>query len=256
MPPFLFPVVAAPFVGSVLGVWVRRIPAGLPVALDRSRCELCGHTLGPRDLMPIASYLWQRGRCRHCGGRVAPAHLAIEVAAVAVALSAAAVEPDAAWLWADCVFGWGLLALGWIDWTHLRLPDVLSLPLLLAGLAATAWLDPAEATGHALAAALGYAALRLLALGYRAWRGREGLGGGDAKLLAAIGAWVGLAGLGPTLLLAAVAGLVAAVLRGGGLRATTVIPLGTCLAVAAWAVRLFAGRWAPALASAMDATGW
>ena len=222
----------------MLGVWVRRMPAGQPVGWDRSRCELCGHALGAAELVPIASYLWQRGRCRHCHGRVSPAHLAIELAATAVALSAAAAQPDPAWLWADCVFGWGLLALGWIDWTHLRLPDALSLPLVLAGLAATAWLDPAMATDHAAAAALGYVALRLLAFGYRAWRKREGLGGGDAKLLAAIGAWVGLAGLGPTLLGAAVAGVLAAALRGGGFRATTVIPLGTCLAVAAWAVRL------------------
>ncbi len=238
MPPFVLPLLLAPFAGSVLGVWVRRIPAGRPVALDRSRCESCGHALGPGELVPVASFLLQRGRCRRCGAPIAPAHLLIELAAVAVAGSAALAEPDAAWLWADCVLGWGLLALGWIDWTHLRLPDVLTLPLLLAGLAATALLDPAEAPGHALAAALGYAALRALALGYRAWRGREGLGAGDAKLLAASGAWVGLAGLGPVLLAASAAGLAVAVLRGGRLRATTVIPLGTCLAAGTWAARL------------------
>ncbi len=233
----------APFIGSLLGVLVRRLPEGRPVALDRSRCESCGHPLGPAELVPVLSYLWQRGRCRHCGVRIAPTHLWIELAATAVAASALPFAPGPAALWADCVLGWGLLALAWIDWTHLRLPDALTLPLLLAGLAATAWLDPADTTDHAMAALAGYAALRLLAVAYRALRGREGLGGGDAKLLAAAGAWVGLAGLGPVLLIAAVAGVGAALVRGGGLRTATVVPLGSCLAVGVWAVRL-AGEWA------------
>ena len=232
------PIIVSPIVGSFLGVLVRRLPAGRPVAWARSACETCGHALSPRELLPVASFLWQRGRCRHCGGRIAPAHLAIELAAVAVALSAVTFDRDAADLWADCVLGWVLLALAWIDWTDLRLPDGLTLPLVLAGLAATVLLDPAAITDHAVAAALGYAALRLLALAYRAWRGRDGLGAGDAKLLAAAGAWVGVAGLGPTVLLAALAGFGVAVIRGGGLRATTVIPFGTCLALGCWIVRL------------------
>ncbi len=238
MAPFVLPLLAAPIVGSMLGVWVRRLPAGRPVAIDRSCCEACGHVLAARDLVPVISFVLQRGRCRYCGAPIAPAHLAIELAALLVPGTAALVQPDPAWLWADCALGWGLLALGWIDWTHLRLPDVLTLPLLLAGLAATALLDRDMASDHALAAALGYAALRLLALGYRAWRGRDGLGEGDAKLLATAGAWVGLAGLGPVLLVAAVAGVPVALLRGGRLRASTMIPFGTCLAVATWAVRL------------------
>ncbi len=205
----------------------------------RSCCERCGRVLSAAELVPFVSFMWQRGRCRGCGGPIAPAHLWIELAAVAVAASAVTAEPDPATLWADCGLGWALLALAWIDWTHLRLPDALTLPLLLAGLGATAWLDPAEATGHAVAAALGYAALQLLAIGYRALRGRDGLGGGDAKLLAAAGAWVGLSGLGPVLLIAACAGILVALVRGGGLQATTVVPFGTCLAVGTWLVRLF-----------------
>ena len=234
----LLPLLAAPFVGSFLGVLIRRLPDGRPVALDRSRCEACGHALGPAEMVPVASYLLLGGRCRHCGARVPRVHLWVELAALAIPATAAPFEPDAAWLWADCVLGWALLALGWIDWTHLRLPDVLTLPLLLAGLGATLLLDPAMAPDHALAAALAYAALRLLSVVYRRVRGREGLGEGDAKLLAAAGAWVGLAGLGPILLIAAITGLLAALLRGGGLRANTVVPLGTCLALGTWAVRL------------------
>ena len=209
------------------------------MVLDRSRCESCGQALGPAELVPIASYIWQRGRCRHCGAAIARFHLIFELAAVLVAAWASLLEPEPLWLWADCVFGWGLLALAWIDWTHLRLPDVLTLSLLLAGLGATALLDPAAATDHAIAAAFGYLALRLLSFAYLKLRGREGLGAGDAKLLAAIGAWLGLSGLGPVLLMACLAGIAVAVIRGGSLRATTVIPLGTCLATAAWLVRLY-----------------
>ena len=239
MPAFLAPLIAAPFIGSFLGVLVRRLPTGRTVVLGRSSCEACSHPLGVAELVPIASFLWQRGRCRHCGAPIAREHLWIELAAILVPASAAYFEPDALWLWVDCVLGWGLLALGWIDWVHLRLPDVLTLPLVLAGLAATVWLDPADTTDHAIAAAAGYGSLRLISLAYRAWRKRDGLGEGDAKLLAASGAWVGLAGLGPTLFIAALTGVVAAMLRGGHLRAHTVVPLGTCLALGTWVVRIW-----------------
>ena len=234
----VWPLLAAPFVGSVLGVLVRRLPAGLPVVLDRSRCEHCGHPLRPVELVPVLSFLWQRGRCRHCGAAIARQHLWMELAALAVPASAAWFEPDGVFLWADCLLGWMLLALAVIDWTHLRLPDALTLPLLLAGLAEAAWLEPGEAADRAWAAALGYGVLRLLGLAYRWLRGRDGLGGGDAKLFAASGAWVGLAGLGPTLGIAAAAGFAAALVRGKGLRAHTMVPLGSCLALGTWAVRL------------------
>ena len=239
-----WPLLAAPFVGSVLGVLVRRLPRGEPVGWARSRCEACGATLGARDLVPLLSYVLLRGRCRRCAAPISPMHPAIELAAVAVAASAALVAPDPATLWADCALGWGLLALAWIDAEHLRLPDALTLPLLLLGLAATALLDPAALADHALAAALGYAAFRAVSLGYRRWRGREGLGAGDAKLLAAGGAWVGLEALSSVVLLGAVLGLCGAALlvRPGreGWR-TTRVPFGPSLALAIWAVQLGAG---------------
>ncbi len=231
---------AGPFVGSFLAVLVRRLPRGEPVALARSACEHCGRRLAPLELVPIASYLALRGRCAGCGGAIAAEHLHIELAATALAASAAASGSDARLLWTSCGFGWALLALSWIDWRHLRLPDGLTLPLLLAGLAATAWLDPDEITSHALAAAIGYAALRLLAAGYRSIRGRSGLGEGDAKLLAAIGAWQGLPGLSQALLGGALLGLgyglTRAWLRRG--RLSDAIPFGPFLAAAAWATQL------------------
>ena len=238
---WLWPILAGPFVGSLLGVLVRRLPRGEPVAMARSACESCGRRLGPLELVPIVSYAVLRGRCAGCGARIAPEHLLIEVAAAALAASAAASGLRDAGLWAGCTFGWVLLALAWIDWRHFRLPDVLTLPLVLAGLAATAWLDQPALTEHALGAAFGYGALRLVAAAYRLLRGRAGLGEGDAKLLAAIGAWLGFRGLSDALLAGAVLGLLYGLARARVQRASlsSPIPFGPFLAIAAWFSLLF-----------------
>ncbi len=237
---WVWPLLAAPFVGSFLGVLIARLPQGRPVALSRSACERCGAVIGPRDLVPLLSHVVLRGRCRACRAPIAARHWLVELAAVAVAawVALAGVGPA---LWVDCGLGWALLALAWIDWESMRLPDALTLPLIPAGLFATLWLEPDQATGHAVAAALGYAAFRGLAWLYRRLRGREGLGGGDAKLLAALGAWVGLEGLPTVLLGGAVVGLAVAAgmaLRGRAVGAATAIPFGPCLALAGFAVRL------------------
>ena len=210
--------------------------------LDRSRCESCRRPLTARDLVPIASYLLLRGRCRRCGARIAPYHLGVEVAAVAVAAVAAAICPDAPTLCCGCLLGWTLLALAWIDWRTLTLPDVLTLPLVLAGLAATFWLEPETLTAHAAAAALAYLLFRFVAWAYRRLRGRDGLGEGDAKLMAAAGAWVGVIALSNVLLGGALLTLAAALadaLRSGrGLRAATRLPFGPGLCAALWLVWL------------------
>jgi leader peptidase (prepilin peptidase)/N-methyltransferase len=235
------PVVAAPFIGSFLGVLIRRLPAGRPIAAARSQCESCGRTLGPLDLAPIASFVLLRGRCRSCGAKIAPMHLAVELAATAVAGSAAAYSSGAP-LWAGCALGWSLLALAWIDSEHFWLPDLLTLPLVVAGLVATALLAPDSIGDHAAAAALGYAGLRGLGAAYRKLRGREGIGQGDAKLLAACGAWLGVAALPSLLLVAAVLGLLLAGawrLLGRRVQAATALPFGPALAAACWALWLF-----------------
>jgi leader peptidase (prepilin peptidase) / N-methyltransferase len=241
---WLWPVLAAPFVGSFLGVLIRRLPVGRGLVLTRSACESCGRALAPWDLVPLASWLALRGRCRACGAAISWFHPAVELAATAVALSAAWTGSDVTDVWCGCLLGWTLLALAWIDWDWLRLPDALTLPLIVAGLVATWLLDPAAIADHAGATLAGYAALRGLNALYRRLRGRDGLGAGDAKLLAAGGAWVGLAALPWLLLLAALAGLgVAALrrLRGERLGATTALPFGTCLAAALWLAWLAAG---------------
>jgi leader peptidase (prepilin peptidase)/N-methyltransferase len=234
--------VVSPIIGSFLGVLIRRLPSGEPVMLDRSRCEACRRPLGAADLVPIASYLLLRGRCRGCGARIAPFHLGVELAALAVAAVAAATCSDPATLCCGCALGWTLLALAWIDWEAFVLPDVLTLPLVLGGLAATFWLQPQSLTDHAAAAALGYLLFRGVAWAYRRFRGGEGLGEGDAKLMAAAGAWVGITALSSVLLAGAgltlAGGLVDAFRRGVGLRGTTRLPFGPGLCAALWIVWL------------------
>ena len=162
--------------------------------------------------------------------------------AVLVAAWAASVETDARWLVFSCLLGWTLLALGWIDWRTLLLPDVLTLPLVAAGLAAAAIDSPATLLSGAIGALAGYAALVALNSAYRRLRGRDGLGRGDAKLLAAGGAWLGWQALPWVVLLAALLGLLLAALqrvRGVPLTAETTLPFGPPLALAIWIVWIY-----------------
>ena len=241
LPSWLLPLLAAPFIGSLVGVLIDRLPVGRPVALARSQCDACGATLPPRDLVPLVSFWLLRGRCRMCGAPIRRFHLAVELVALGIAGAAVVAEPDASRLWLDCGLGWALLALGWIDARHMLLPDVLTLPLIPLGLLATLLRAPEETTEHAAAAALGYLAFRGIAAGYRRWRGREGLGQGDAKLLAAAGAWVGLEGLPWVVGLGALAALLLAVLRRRTLHRMLAVPLGEGLCLAFWAVWLAMG---------------
>ena len=165
----------------------------------------------------------------------------IALAAVLVALWAAAADADWIRLLVDYAFGWTLLALAMIDWQRMRLPDLLTLPLLAAGLVASALEMPEELLSSIIGAVAGYAVLRLIDWGYRGVRGREGLGQGDAKLLAAGGAWLGWEALPWVVLLAAVLGLALALFqraRGVALTRETALPFGPALALAIWIVRL------------------
>ncbi len=228
----------APFVGSFLGVVIRRQPKGRPIVRGRSHCERCGARLTPRDLVPLISWLLTRGRCRHCGHPLGWFYPGVELAALAVAAIALAVDGvEQAWL--DCLLGWWLLALGWIDARCWLLPDALTLPLLVLGLALAAVSAPEDLADRAAAAALGYLVLRAVAWIYHRLRHREGLGQGDAKLFAA---WLGIAALPQVILVAALAALVTAAglaLAGTRMRAHSALPFGPFLALATWQLWLF-----------------
>jgi len=205
----------------------------------RSACRACGTRLGAADLVPVLSWLFLRGRCRHCGAPVGLFYPAIELAALAIALWSATAFSGFA-LWASCVLGWVLLALSVTDMKYFRLPDFLTLPLVVAGLVTVAVLEPDSVVAHVVGAVAGYLFVRLLRFAYRAVRGREGMGLGDAKLLAAAGAWVSWQGLPSVLVIAALSALaVVLVWRGPKIDPAQRVPFGVFLSLGLWITWLY-----------------
>jgi leader peptidase (prepilin peptidase)/N-methyltransferase len=237
--------VVAPVIGSWLGVLVRRWPRGGKLALARSCCDHCGHVLAPADLVPLLSYALLRGKCRYCRTRIDPFHPAIELAAASIALAAFIADADALQLWIDAALGWALLCAAWIDFETFRLPDLITLPLILTGLWVTSLLQPTALYNHAAAAALGYLGFRLLDLAYLTLRHRHGLGQGDAKLLAAAGAWMGLLVLPYIIATAGLIGIAMALLAAppNGLRRGQRVAFGPALALAFFTWRLLRGHF-------------
>lgn len=222
--------------GSFVGALATRWPDGRSIVDGRSRCDACATVLGVADLIPVLSFVRLRGKCRVCHAAIQPDHLVAELSCALIGISAAVAAPPAVAL-AGALFGWTLVALAQLDVRALWLPDRLTLPLGVAGVAvAAAGLGP-SLTDSVIGAAVGYAALALIAFTYRAVRGRTGLGGGDPKLLGAIGAWLGWTMLPFVLLLASLAGLAMITVRkarGEAVARTDALAFGALLAVAAW----------------------
>ena len=234
-------VAVAPFIGSFLGTVIRRLPEKRPLLLGRSECEHCHRTLAWRDLVPVVSWLAARGRCRQCGAAIGAFYPAVELAATAVALWSAATTPG--WIaWAGAGLGWTLLALAWIDWRHYLLPDALTLPLGAAGLAVAWSIDPSRLLDCGIGVVAGYGGFAALAWLYRVVRKRSGLGGGDAKLLGALGAWVAWWGLPTVVLYAALSGLalvLAQAARGQRIALGRRLPFGPHLCLGGWLVWIY-----------------
>ena len=231
-------------IGSFLAAILVRWPQGRSVVRGRSNCDSCGAALGARDLVPIVSWFLVKGRCRRCGAAIDKRHLAVEAGAALVGLTAIAAHPIPLAIF-TAIFGWWLFLLAALDIEHQWLPDRLTWPLLGAGLA-VAWAGIGPPLGdRAIGAAAGFAGLAAIGWGYRRLRGREGLGGGDPKLLGAIGAWLGWQHL-PLVLADAgaigIAVLLAMRLGGRQVAATDRMPLGTLMALAAWPIWLLIGR--------------
>jgi leader peptidase (prepilin peptidase) / N-methyltransferase len=238
---WFWPVIAAPFIGSFLAVLIVRVPRGEPIAWDRSRCDRCGHALAVRDLVPIASWVALRGRCRYCGEKIAILFLGMEIGAVMIALWAAMISYGAS-LWASCVLGWCLCALAVIDFRDGLLPDVLTLTLIPVGLGVCSIFDPPSLLQNVIGACAGFVGFAAIRLVYRRLRKQEGLGLGDAKLLAAAGAWVSWQGLPSVVLIAALLTLAMVLLTrtwGRPITGNQRIPFGPALCLGTWLVWLY-----------------
>jgi leader peptidase (prepilin peptidase) / N-methyltransferase len=233
-------------VGSYLNVVIYRLPRGLSTVLPRSRCPSCDAAIAPYDNVPLLSYLVLRGRCRRCQARISPRYPLIEALTGLLFLGCFlrfGVRPETVAAAAFCA---AMVALAAIDLEHFILPDRITLPGIVLGLALSPWLPWSGWKAALLGAVLGAGLLLALWKGWLLLRGEEGMGLGDVKMLGMIGAFLGWKGALITLFLASLSGsLVGLALVGkGDAGLKTKLPFGTFLALGAL-VALFAG---PAIA--------
>lgn len=198
----------------------------------RSRCPGCGHQVRWYENMPVVSYLFLRGKCSACSTPISARYPLVELATAALFFFClhrwGATPTGLAW----CAFSAVLVALAFIDWDTTLLPDDLTLPLLWAGLltGALGWTG-VLLVDSVVGAAAGYLSLWLVYWGFKLATGKEGMGYGDFKLFAALGAWFGWQALVPLILLASVVGAVIgiAIKFSSGLREGGYIPFGPFL---------------------------
>lgn len=254
------------FVGSFLNVVIYRLPVILErewlaqaaevrgesppeqppfnLAVPRSRCQQCGHLITALENVPILSYLVLRGRCRHCGTGISVRYPLVEaLTSLLTALVAWHFGANAAALSA-MIFVWFLIALTFIDFDTQLLPDSLTLLLLWLGLAANLFGLHTDLHSAVVGAMAGYLSLWSVYWLFKLATGKEGMGFGDFKLLAAIGAWVGWQNLPLTILLSSLIGAIVGILLIALARhdRNVHIPFGPYLAGAGFIALLYGNR--------------
>ena len=226
-------------VGSFLNVCIFRIPLGQSIVHPPSRCMKCGNALRWYHNVPVVSWLVLRGRCGFCGEPVSARYPAVELlTGVVFALHGLAFEPGPLML-VRLVFAAVLIVLAFIDIDHRILPDSMTLTGIPLGVLASLWLPPGW-RDSLIGIAIGGGSLWLIAEGYYRWRKVEGMGMGDVKMLAMIGAVLGWRAVVVTLVLSSCSGaLVGAAMMTrtkDGMRYA--LPFGTFLSLGALAASL------------------
>jgi leader peptidase (prepilin peptidase)/N-methyltransferase len=255
-------------IGSFLNVVIHRLPRMMEVEwraqcaeldgrpppetgrynllVPRSQCPDCGSPIRARDNIPVLSWLLLRGKCAHCKARISPRYPIVEIL---TAVLSGLVAWSFGYGWTAALFlvlTWTLIALTFIDADTTLLPDDLTLPLLWLGLLANlGGLIPGVTLRDAvIGAVVGYLALWAIYWAFKLATGKEGMGYGDFKLLAALGAWMGWKALLPIVLLSslvgALVGIVLIVLARRGREIP--IPFGPYLATAGFVVMLAGER--------------
>ena len=225
-------------------------PAAAPfnLVVPRSACPACKAPISAIQNIPVLSYLFLRGRCANCGVRISARYPAIE-ALTGVLSAAVAWKFGFGWpAVAALVLTWFLIALTFIDVDHQLLPDNLTLPLLWIGLLLSLWAPlmagapiPMDPRSSIIGAIAGYVSLWSVYHLFRLLTGKEGMGYGDFKLFAALGAWLGWKMLLPIILIAAAVGAVVgiAILALRGQNRSTPIAFGPFLATSGWLMLMF-----------------
>jgi len=227
--------------GSFYSVCAHRYVVGQSIVLPPSHCPACGHRLSWWELIPILGYVLARGKCTGCGARISIGYPLLEIVSAAwAALLALKYGPTPLFLLLLAVGGLFIVASA-IDLRTFLLPNRLTYPAAVLGIVA-GWLTPGVGLQLAVYGAVGgYVVFWLLAVGYRSLRGVDGLGGGDVKLMLAIGGMCGAVGLPMAILMGSVAALVCspAFLWGGkGKKSSIPIPFGPFLCFGAMAQAL------------------
>ena len=217
---------------------LRETPAGKSERFDLlqppSTCPACGHRIPALENIPVVSYVMLRGRCSTCQWRIPMRYPLVEICGALVAGVAAVHFGPTAEAAGACLLGWGLLAASVIDLETRLLPDSITMPLLWSGLAFNLNGTFAPLRDCVIGAMAGYVVLWIVYQGFRRLTGREGLGYGDFKLLALLGAWLGWQALPAVLVLASSAAAIAGVILVVCGRASrdTPLPFGPYLAAA------------------------
>ena len=209
--------------------------------VPRSRCPRCQQLISAWQNIPILSWLILRGKCHHCGEPISLRYPAIELLTLIMS-SLVLTTWGYQWLTlALLLFTWVLIALTFIDFDTQLLPDQITLPLVWGGVLVALVFDHVAIGDSVIGAVVGYTSLWSLYWIHKLITGKEGMGYGDFKLLAALGAWLGWQALPGVILLASVAGLLYALLCVAlrGMRREDPIPFGPFLAAAGWVTLLF-----------------
>jgi leader peptidase (prepilin peptidase)/N-methyltransferase len=250
-------------VGSFLNVVIHRLPimmerewrsgcaeitgnaveeeAPLSLSTPRSRCPHCGYQISALENIPVLSYLWLRGKCSGCGAKISLRYPIVELV---TALLSVVVAWHFGYGWqtlAALLFTWALIALTLIDFDHQLLPDSITLPFIWIGLGISLWGVFVDSPTAIIGAMAGYLSLWSVYWIFKKLTGKEGMGFGDFKLLALLGAWMGWQMLPVIILLSSAVGAVVgiAMILFRGRDRNIPIPFGPYLATAGWIALLW-----------------
>ena len=208
----------------------------LNLAFPASHCPHCSEKIKPWHNVPVISYLLLRGKCAHCGAPISCQYPLVEFATAVLSVAVIAHFGMGSSAWLALAFTWMLIVLTGIDAKHQLLPDIITLPLLWVGLLANSQGIFTDLHSAVLGAVAGYMVLWLIFWAFKLLTGKEGMGHGDFKLLAAFGAWLGWQQLPLIILLSSAVGAIVGIafIVIAGRNRQIPMAFGPYLAIAGW----------------------